>query len=155
MLITEAVRGEGGRLYVLEDGKPFYFMEEKYPKLGNLMTRDVIAKEEWMLMQKGKQIYLDMSHLDQKTAGAKLKGVMEDCQNFLGIDPRKKPIPVMPGIHYFMGGIWVDAKHRTSMKSIRSRRMCLPVSWSKSIRWKFITWGIVWRTNRGKICNGR
>ena len=124
MLITEAVRGEGGRLYVLENGKSFYFMEEKYPELGNLMPRDVIAKEEWMLMQKGKQIYLDMSHLDQKTAGAKLKGVMEDCQNFLGIDPRKKPIPVMPGIHYFMGGIWVDAKHRTSMRNLYAAGEC-------------------------------
>ena len=46
MLISEAVRGEGGRLFVLQDGKPFYFMEEKYPELGNLMPRDVVAREE-------------------------------------------------------------------------------------------------------------
>lgn len=124
MLITEAVRGEGGRLYVLEDGKPFYFMEEKYPELGNLMPRDVIAKEEWLLIQQGKQIYLDMRHLDQKTANVKLKGVIEDCKSFLGLDPRKEPIPVMPGIHYFMGGIWVDMDHRTSMKNLYAAGEC-------------------------------
>ena len=124
MLITEAVRGEGGRLYVLENGKPYYFMEEKYPELGNLMPRDVIAKEEWLLIQQGKQIYLDMRHLDKKTANVKLKGVIEDCQNFLGIDPRKEPIPVMPGIHYFMGGIWVDADHRTSMRNLYAAGEC-------------------------------
>lgn len=124
MLITEAVRGEGGRLYVLKNGTPFYFMEEKYPELGNLMPRDVIAKEEWLLMQQGKQIYLDMRHLDKKIANVKLKGVIEDCQNFLGLDPRKEPIPVMPGIHYFMGGIWVDAKHRTSMRNLYAAGEC-------------------------------
>lgn len=124
MLITEAVRGEGGRLYVLENGKPFYFMEEKYPELGNLMPRDVISKEEWLLMQQGKQIYLDMRHLDQTTTNVKLKGVIEDCQNFLGLDPRKEPIPVMPGIHYFMGGIWVDTNHRTSMRNLYAAGEC-------------------------------
>ena len=124
MLITEAVRGEGGRLYVLKNGTPFYFMEEKYPELGNLMPRDVIAKEEWLLMQQGKQIYLDMRHLDKKIANVKLKGVIEDCQNFLGLDPRKEPIPVMPGIHYFMGGIWVDTNHRTSMRNLYAAGEC-------------------------------
>lgn len=124
MLITEAVRGEGGRLYVLKNGTPFYFMEEKYPELGNLMPRDVIAKEEWLLMQQGKQIYLDMRHLDKKIANVKLKGVIEDCQNFLGLDPRKELIPVMPGIHYFMGGIWVDTNHRTSMRNLYAAGEC-------------------------------
>ena len=124
MLITEAVRGEGGRLYVLKNGTPFYFMEEKYPELGNLMPRDVISKEEWLLMQQGKQIYLDMRHLDQTTTNVKLKGVIEDCQNFLGLDPRKEPIPVMPGIHYFMGGIWVDTNHRTSMRNLYAAGEC-------------------------------
>ena len=46
MLISEAARGEGGRLLVMRDGKPFYFMEEKYPEFGNLMSRDVISREE-------------------------------------------------------------------------------------------------------------
>ena len=103
MLITEAVRGEGGRLYVLENNKPFYFMEEKYPELGNLMPRDVIAREEWLQMEQGKQVYLDMSHLDKEVYERRLKGVIDDCNRFLGLDPRKEPIPVLPGIHY----LWV------------------------------------------------
>ena len=66
MLITEAVRGEGGRLYVLENNKPVYFMEEKYPEFGNLMPRDVIAREEWLQIEQGKQVYLDMRHLEKE-----------------------------------------------------------------------------------------
>ena len=124
MLITEAVRGEGGRLYVMEDGKPFYFMEEKYPELGNLMPRDVIAREEWMQMEQGKQVYLDMRHLDEEVYEKRLKGVIDDCIRFLDLDPRKEPIPVLPGIHYFMGGIWVDADHRTSMKHLYAAGEC-------------------------------
>lgn len=124
MLITEAVRGEGGRLYILQEGKPYYFMEEKYPERGNLMPRDVIAREEWEWIQKGYQIYLTMQHLDKKVQKEKLKGVVEDCKEFLGINPIKEPIPVEPGIHYFMGGIWVDAEHRTSMKNLYAAGEC-------------------------------
>lgn len=124
MLITEAVRGEGGRLYIIRDGKPYYFMEEKYPKLGNLMPRDVIAREEYYLIQEGYQIYLDMTHLDAKIQETKLKGVVEDCKQFLGLDPTKEPIKVEPGIHYFMGGIWVDKNHRTSMKNLYAAGEC-------------------------------
>lgn len=118
MLITEAVRGEGGRLFTLCDGKPYYFMEEKYPELGNLMPRDVIAREEWALMQHGQQVFLDMSHLDKAIQQNKLKGVVEDCRQFLSLDPTKEPIPVMPGVHYFMGGIRVDRQHRTKYKGL-------------------------------------
>lgn len=124
MLITEAVRGEGGRLYVQENRKNIYFMEEKYPELGNLMPRDVVAREEWEQMQQGKQIYLDMRHLDKETCNTKLRGVVEDCIHFLSIDPRKEPIPVVPGIHYFMGGIWVDVNHRTSMQNVYAAGEC-------------------------------
>ena len=124
MLITEAVRGEGGRLYTLENDKPYYFMEEKYPKLGNLMPRDVIAKEEYLLMQQGKKIYLDMRHLSKDVCENKLKGVIEDCKHFFGIDPQETPIPVTPGIHYFMGGIWVDKAHRTSVRYLYAAGEC-------------------------------
>ena len=124
MLITEAVRGEGGRLFTLRDGKPYYFMEEKYPQLGNLMPRDVIAREEWALMQQGQQIFLDMSHLDKAVQQNKLKGVVEDCRQFLSLDPTKEPIPVMPGIHYFMGGIRVDRQHCTGHKGLYAAGEC-------------------------------
>lgn len=124
LLITEAVRGESGRLFALQDGKPFYFMEEKYPELGNLMPRDVIAQEEWMLLQQGKQIWLDMRHLDKNIQQTKLRGVLNDCSQFLSLDPTKKPIPVVPGIHYFMGGIWVDRQHRTTMRGLYASGEC-------------------------------
>lgn len=124
MLITEAVRGEGGRLFTLQKGKPYYFMEEKYPELGNLMPRDVIAQEEWALIQQGQQVWLDMRHLDKKVQQNKLRGVVDDCRQFLGIDPTKKPIPVMPGIHYFMGGILVDCQHRTYHKGLYAAGEC-------------------------------
>lgn len=124
MLITEAVRGEGGRLFALRGGKPYYFMEEKYPELGNLMPRDVIAREEWALMQRGQQIFLDMCHLDKTVQKNKLRGVVEDCRQFLSLDPTKEPIPVMPGIHYFMGGIRVDRQHRTVCQGLYAAGEC-------------------------------
>ena len=124
MLITEAVRGEGGRLFTQQAGKPFYFMEEKYPELGNLMPRDVIAREEWALMQQGQKIFLDMRHLDKSIQQTKLRGVVEDCRQFLSLDPTKEPIPVMPGIHYFMGGIRVDRQHRTTCKGLYAAGEC-------------------------------
>lgn len=88
------------------------------------MPRDVIAREEWLWMQKGKQVYLDMSHLDKSVSEKKLKGVIDDCMRFLDLDPRKEPIPVTPGIHYFMGGIWVDINHRTSMSGLYAAGEC-------------------------------
>lgn len=124
MLITEAVRGEGGRLFTLRDGKPYYFMEEKYPELGNLMPRDVISREEWTLMQQGQEIWLDMRHLDKSVQMNKLRGVVEDCRSFLSLDPTKEPIPVTPGIHYFMGGIRTDRHHRTNHKGLYAAGEC-------------------------------
>ena len=124
MLISEAVRGEGGRLYVLENDKPYYFMEEKYPEFGNLMPRDVIVREEYSLMQKGYQIYLDMRQLDKNIYDKKLKGVIDSCIRFADINPTEEPIPVEPGIHYFMGGISVDCNHRTSIKNLYAAGEC-------------------------------
>lgn len=115
MLITEAVRGEGGRLYIRKEGKPYYFMEVKYPTLGNLMPRDVVAREEWSWMKQGYQVYLDMSFLGKDVYENKLQSVISDCLRFLALDPRKEPIPVEPGIHYFMGGLCVDRGHRTKV----------------------------------------
>ena len=124
MLITEAVRGEGGRLFTLCDGKPYYFMEEAYPERGNLMPRDVIAREEWKRMQQGQKIFLDMRHLDKAVQQFKLQGVVEDCCQFLSLDPTKEPIPIEPGIHYFMGGIWVDRQHRTNCDGLYAAGEC-------------------------------
>ena len=124
MLITEAVRGEGGRLFVEKNGKPYYFMEEKYPELGNLMPRDVVSREEWQLMSEGYQIWLDMRGLDADIYTNRLRHVVESCRTFLGIDVTKEPIPVQPGIHYFMGGILVDKEHRTEVRGLHAAGEC-------------------------------
>ena len=156
MLITEAVRGEGGRLFTLRDGRPYYFMEEKYPELGNLMPRDVISREEWMLIRQGQQIWLDMRHLDKTVQMTKLRGVVEDCCSFLSLDPTKAPIPVVPGIHYFMGGIRVDRQHRTDHKGLYAAGECaLPVPRREPIGRQFTAWSTLWRQDRGALCNRR
>ncbi len=124
MLITEAVRAEGGRLYILKDEKPYYFMEERFPEKGNLMPRDVISLEEWKLMREGHSVYLDMRGLGRSAYEDKLRGVVRDCRQFLNLDVRREPIPVEPGIHYFMGGIDVDAAHRTGLRGIYAAGEC-------------------------------
>lgn len=123
LLISEAARGEGGRLYALRDGKPWYFMEERYPELGNLMPRDVTAREIWRVRQQT-PVYLDMTQLSGEVFAHRLSGLREDCITYLGLDPKKQPIPVEPGIHYFMGGLRVDAQHRTNVRNLYAAGEC-------------------------------
>ena len=75
-------------------------------------------------MQQGQHIFLDMCHLDKTVQQTKLKGVVEDCRQFLSLDPTKEPIPVVPGIHYFMGGIRVDRQHRTAYQGLYAAGEC-------------------------------
>ena len=127
MLISEAARGEGGRLFVERNGSPWYFMEEKYPELGNLMPRDVVSREMYYVMHDdstGRQVYLDLRGLSQKTWKEKLADLQEEIRYYLAIDPSKEPVPVSPGIHYFMGGIYVDRCHRTSIDGLYAAGEC-------------------------------
>jgi succinate dehydrogenase / fumarate reductase flavoprotein subunit len=121
LLISEAARGEGGRLFAIRDGKPWYFMEEKYPELGNLMPRDVVSREMWAL---GKQVYLDMRHISSEIFETRLNDMLEDFLTYLRLDPRKETIPVAPGIHYFMGGIAVNEKHGTILPGLFAAGEC-------------------------------
>lgn len=123
MLISEAARGEGGRLFAYKNGKRWYFMEEKYPELGNLMPRDITAREIWKISREN-PVYLDMTELSETTVEQKLKGLKSDCQIYLHKDIRNNPIEVSPGIHYFMGGIYVDEKHRTSIRNLYAAGEC-------------------------------
>ena len=125
MLITEAARGEGGRLYTLRNGEKWYFMEEWYPEQGALMPRDIVSQSiyrvchEYDLGIDGEnKVYLDVSHLDEETVKVKLDEVYDVCMNYLGLDPVSEPIPVYPGVHYFMGGIRTDEYHKTNIKNL-------------------------------------
>ena len=123
MLLSEAARGEGGRLLALRNGKPWYFMEEKYPELGNLMPRDITAREVWTV-SRDYEVFLDMTELPKEVMEHKLAGLVDDCQTYLHKDIRKEPIPILPGIHYFMGGIQVDERHRTPMRNLYAAGEC-------------------------------
>ena len=127
MLVSEAARGEGGRLYVQRDGKPWYFMEERYPELGNLMPRDVVSREEAMVMADptcSDQIWLDMRGIARGVWQSRLSDLRDECRHYLGIDPARQPIPVEPGIHYSMGGILVDEAHRTNVRGLYAAGEC-------------------------------
>ncbi len=124
MLLSEAARGEGGRLYTLRQGQPYYFMEEKYPELGNLMPRDITSREIEAMIEQYGTVYLDMRHLSPAVWEHKLQGLQDDCQTYLGLSARTSPIPVAPGIHYFMGGLYVDAAHRTPWQNLYAAGEC-------------------------------
>lgn len=126
-LVSEAARGEGGRLFIMRGGERWYFMEEKYPELGNLMPRDVVARESYFVTHDADcegQVYLDMHHLSKDTWQHRLPDLREEVEHYLGIDPAKDPIPVSPGIHYFMGGIDVDIDHRTNVEHLFAAGEC-------------------------------
>ncbi len=124
MLISEAVRGEGGRLYYMEDGRRVYFMEEKYGAQGNLMTRDVVSRE---IDACGRAVFLDISFLDKKTILEKLPEVYELCRKYRGIDITKEPIPVAPSVHFFMGGLAVHLNHETNVQGLFAVGECASI----------------------------
>jgi succinate dehydrogenase / fumarate reductase flavoprotein subunit len=126
-LISEAARGEGGRLYIKRDGKPWYFMEERYPELGNLMPRDVVSREMYVVQHDEaleSQVYLDMTGLSKVTWKNKLPDLRQEIKDYLKLDPAEKPVPVEPGIHYFMGGIDVDMRHHTNIENLYAAGEC-------------------------------
>jgi len=131
MLITEAARGEGGRLYTLVDNKKWYFMEEWYPELGALMPRDVVSRSIYKVCHDKKltkddkdYVYLDLTHLPEKTVKNKLDEVYEVCTKYMDLDPTRQAIPVYPGVHYFMGGIRTDDTHKTNIKGLYAIGEC-------------------------------
>lgn len=115
MLISEAVRGEGGRLFYLDNGKRVYFMEDKYGSGGNLMTRDVISREIDSLK---KEVFLDISFLGEREIDKRLPEVRELCLKYINLDISKEAIPVAPSVHFFMGGFAVHLNHETNIKNL-------------------------------------
>lgn len=121
MLISEAARGEGGRLYYMENGRRVYFMEELYGERGNLMPRDIVAK---CIYSAPSQVYLDIAFLGEKCIRTRLFEVAEVCKKYAGIDVTKESIPVYPSVHFFMGGLWVDSKHKTTIDRLYAIGEC-------------------------------
>lgn len=130
-LISESVRGEGGRVWTYKDGKPWYFLEERYPAYGNLVTRDIATREiysvcvdEGLGIDGQNLVYLDVTHIDPDYLTRKLGGVMEIYEKFKGMDPRKVPMKIFPGMHYSMGGFWVDYDKMTNIPGLYAIGEC-------------------------------
>ena len=130
-LMSESARGEGGRVWTYKDGKPWYFLEEKYPAYGNLVPRDIATREIFDVCINQKlgingenKVYLDLSHIDSKQLDIKLGGIMEIYEKFMGDDPRKVPMKIFPGVHYSMGGLWVDFDQKTSIPGLFAAGEC-------------------------------
>jgi len=124
MLISEAARGEGGRLYYEEDGKRVYFMEDKFGEKGNLMPRDVVSRT---MYETGKDIYLDVSFLGREKILDRIPEVYDLCMKYRGIDITRESIPVRPSVHFFMGGIAVGLNHMTNIKDLYAVGECASI----------------------------
>jgi succinate dehydrogenase / fumarate reductase flavoprotein subunit len=127
-LMSESARGEGGRVWVprkpqdprdpreIPESERHYFLEDRYPKYGNLVPRDIATREifdicvnEGLSVEEGRQcVYLDLTHLDSQELTRKLGGILDIYQKFQGVDPRLTPMKIFPAVHYSMGGLWVD-----------------------------------------------
>src|SRR5580692_5296393 len=142
-LMSESARGEGGRVWVpkkagdnrdpktIPENERWYFLEEWYPKYGNLVPRDIATRAifkvvfEYNLGIDGKpMVYLDLTHIDRKLLDKKLEGILEIYEKFVGDDPRDTPMKIFPGMHYTMGGLWVDFKQATNIPGIYAAGEC-------------------------------
>ncbi len=141
-LMSESARGEGGRVWVprnvedkrnprdIPEAERFYFLEEKYPAYGNLVPRDIATREIFQVCLEGQgvggenQVYLDLTHIPAETLTRKLGAILEIYEMFVGDDPRYVPMRIFPGVHYSMGGLWVDFEQRTNIPGLFAAGEC-------------------------------
>jgi succinate dehydrogenase / fumarate reductase flavoprotein subunit len=132
-LMSESARGEGGRVWVpktpqdprpakqIPENERFYFLEEWYPKYGNLVPRDVATRAIHKVVYEMKMglagepaVYLDVTHIPREVLEKKLEGILEIYEKFVGTDPYNEPMKVFPAMHYTMGGLWVDNENQAT-----------------------------------------
>ena len=141
-LMSESARGEGGRVWVprnpqdkrgpkdVPEAERRYFLEEKYPAYGNLVPRDIATREIFQVCLEGggvngeNQVYLDLTHIPADTLTTKLGAILEIYEMFVGDDPRFVPMRIFPGVHYSMGGLWVDFEQRTNIPGLFAAGEC-------------------------------
>ncbi len=141
-LMSESARGEGGRVWVprtkgdtrdpqnIPTEERRYFLEEKYPKYGNLVPRDIATREIFQVCLDGdglggeNQVYLDLTHIPAEKLTRKLGAILEIYEMFVGDDPRYVPMRIFPGVHYSMGGLWVDFDQHTNIKGLLAAGEC-------------------------------
>jgi len=127
-LMSESARGEGGRVWVprrpndsrypkdIPEPERYYFLEERFPKYGNLVPRDIATRQIFnVCVNEGLSVdptrlcvYLDLTHIPRAELDRKLGGILEIYEKFQGVDPREEPMKIFPAVHYSMGGLWVD-----------------------------------------------
>ncbi|NCA72332.1 MAG: succinate dehydrogenase (quinone) flavoprotein subunit, partial [Sphingobacteriia bacterium] len=126
-LMSEAARGEGGRIWVPKDpgdtrppktipeSDRFYFLESFFPAYGNTVARDEAARAIWHVTRRmglgiggGDRVYLDLTHLERGFVSTRLGAILEIYRKFAGVDPIAEPMEIFPAAHYGMGGLWVD-----------------------------------------------
>ena len=141
-LMSESARGEGGRVWVprnpqdarnpqdVPEAERNYFLEEKYPAYGNLVPRDIATREIFQICLEGSgvngenQVYLDLTHIPAETLTRKLGAILEIYEMFVGDDPRYVPMRIFPGVHYSMGGLWVDFDQKTNIPGLFAAGEC-------------------------------
>ncbi len=127
-LMSESARGEGGRVWVprkahdqrapksIPDAERYYFLEERYPKYGNLVPRDIATREIFdICVNEGLSVdadrlavYLDLTHIPRAELDRKLGGILDTYRKFQGVEPSEHPMKIFPAVHYSMGGLWAD-----------------------------------------------